>query len=44
MEGTCDRPIFRPDLKAVAAEKVKSLELETTKAAGGLLGGKKNQH
>jgi AsmA protein len=46
VQGTCADPIFRPDLKAVATERVKSVEggLER-KAEGllkGLLGGKKN--
>jgi len=45
VQGTCADPIFRPDVKAVVAEKVKSLEGDAAKAAGGLirglLGGKK---
>jgi AsmA protein len=44
--GTCSEPVFRPDIKAVAKEEVKSLvEGNLGKAAGGLLkgllGGKK---
>jgi AsmA protein len=46
IQGTCADPVFRPDLKAVAKEKVKSVEGGLEKAAGGLvkglLGGKKN--
>jgi AsmA protein len=45
VQGTCANPIFRPDLKAVAEEKVKRVEGGLEKAAGGLLkelvGGKK---
>ena len=45
--GTCSDPVFRPDLKAVAKEEVKTLENSAAKAAGGLLkgllGGKKRQ-
>jgi AsmA protein len=45
IEGTCANPVFRPDLKAVAAEQVKVLKGEARNAAGGLLkgllGGKK---
>ena len=45
VQGTCADPVFRPDLKAVAKEKVKSVESGLEKAAGGLmkglLGGKK---
>jgi AsmA protein len=45
VQGTCADPVFRPDLKAVAKEKVKSVEGGLEKAAGGLmkglLGGKK---
>lgn len=44
VQGTCANPVFRPDLKAVAKEKVKSVEGGLEKAAGGfvkgLLGGK----
>jgi hypothetical protein len=46
VQGTCADPIFRPDLKAVANERVKSVERGLEKKAGGLikglLGGKKN--
>jgi hypothetical protein len=35
VEGTCSQPVFRPDLKAVVKEEVKSVG----KAAGGLLKG-----
>ena len=45
VQGTCANPVFRPDLKAVAKEEVKSVERELEKGAGGmlkgLLGGKK---
>jgi AsmA protein len=45
VQGTCADPVFRPDLKAFAKEKVKSVEGGLEKAAGGLmkglLGGKK---
>jgi AsmA protein len=45
VQGTCADPVFRPDLKAVAKEKVKSVEGGAEKQAGGLLkgllGGKK---
>jgi len=39
VEGTCADPVFRPDLKAVAKEKVKGLEGGLIKD---LLGRKKN--
>jgi len=46
VQGTCADPVFRPDLKAVAKEKVKSVEGGLEKGAEGLvkglLGGKKN--
>jgi AsmA protein len=46
VQGTCADPVFRPDYKAVVREKVKSVEGELEKGAGGLirglLGGKKN--
>ena len=46
VQGTCADPVFRPDLKAVAKEKVKSVEGGLEKAGAGLikglLGGKKN--
>ena len=46
IEGTAANPVFRPDIKAVVNEKVKSIEGSAAKAAGGLLkgllGGKKN--
>ena len=45
VQGTCANPVFRPDLKAVAREKVKGVESGLEKQAGGLLkgllGGKK---
>jgi AsmA protein len=45
VQGTCADPLFRPDLKAFAKEKAKSVEGGLEKAAGGLmkdlLGGKK---
>jgi hypothetical protein len=37
VQGTCADPVFRPDLKAVAKEKVKSVEGGLEKAAGGLI-------
>lgn len=37
--GTCSDPIFKPDMKAVAKEEVKSVEGDIGKAAGGLLNG-----
>jgi AsmA protein len=46
VQGTCADPVFRPDMKAMVREKVKSVEGGLEKAAGGmikgLLGGKKN--
>ena len=46
VQGTCADPVFRPDLKAFAKEKAKSVKGGLQKAAGGLikdlLGGKKN--
>jgi AsmA protein len=46
VQGTCADPVFRPDLKAVAKEQLKSVKGGLEKAAGGLmkglLGGKKN--
>jgi AsmA protein len=46
VEGTASEPVFRPDMKAVVVEKVKSIEGTAGKAAGSLLrdllGGKKN--
>jgi AsmA protein len=46
VQGTCADPVFRPDLRAFAKEKVKNVEGGLEKAAGGLLkgllGGKKN--
>jgi len=45
VQGTCAEPVFRPDLKAVAAEEVRSIGKGLKKSAGGLvkglLGGKK---
>ena len=45
VQGTCADPVFRPDMKALAQEKVKSVESGLEKSAGGmlkgLLGGKK---
>jgi AsmA protein len=43
--GTCSEPVFRPDLKAVAREEVKSIGTGVGKAGGlikGVFGGKKN--
>jgi len=37
--GTCSEPIFKPDMKAVAAEEVKSIKGGIGKAASGLLDG-----
>jgi AsmA protein len=46
IEGTATQPVFRPDVRAIVNEKVKSLEGTAAKSAGsllkGLLGGKKN--
>jgi AsmA protein len=46
IEGTAAQPVFRPDVRAIVHEKVKSLEGTAAKSAGsllkGLLGGKKN--
>jgi hypothetical protein len=39
VQGTCADPVFRPDLKALAKEKVKSVTGGLQKAAGGLLNG-----
>ena len=39
VEGTCAKPVFHPDLKAVAKEEVKSLEQDAGKAAGSLIKG-----
>jgi hypothetical protein len=45
VQGTCADPVFRPDVKAMVREEVKSVEGGLKKAAGGmlqdLLGGKK---
>jgi len=41
VQGTCADPVFRPDLKAVAAEKVKSVGKSAGGLLRGLLGGKK---
>jgi len=35
--GTSSDPVFRPDLKAVAKEQMKSIGSDVGKAAGGLL-------
>jgi AsmA protein len=40
VQGTCADPVFRPDVKAVAKEKVKGVEGGLEKAAGGLLKGR----
>ena len=40
--GTCANPVFRPDLKAVAKEKVESVEKGVRGLVKGLLGGKHN--
>jgi len=46
VQGTCADPVFRPDLKAVVKEKMKSVEGDLAKPAKGLfkdlLGGKKH--
>ncbi len=39
VEGTCSQPVFRPNLKALAGEEVKSIEVDVGKAAGGLIKG-----
>jgi AsmA protein len=45
VEGSCSDPVFKPDIKAVAKEEVKSIGNDIGKAAGGLFrgltGGKK---
>jgi AsmA protein len=41
VEGTCTDPVFRPDVKAVVKEKVKSIEGAAGGLLKGLLGGKK---
>ncbi|HTS26520.1 MAG TPA: AsmA family protein [Bryobacteraceae bacterium] len=42
VEGTCSDPVFRPDMKAVAATELKGLESKTAGSLmKGLLGGKK---
>jgi AsmA protein len=37
--GTCSEPVFRPDIKAVVKEEMKSFQHDLGKAAGGLLNG-----
>lgn len=39
VQGTCAQPVFRPDLKTVVKEQVKSVEGDVRKAAGSLLKG-----
>jgi AsmA protein len=39
IEGTCSEPVFRPDVKGVAAEEVKRIEGGAAKAADGILRG-----
>jgi AsmA protein len=39
VEGTFSQPVFKPDLKAVAGEELKSVEGDVGKAAGGLIKG-----
>jgi hypothetical protein len=45
VEGTCSDPVFKPDLKAVVKEEIKSIKGDIGKAAGdlfkGITGGKK---
>ncbi len=42
VQGTCANPVFRPDVKAMVKEKVKSIESQAGGFLKGLLGGKKN--
>ncbi len=46
VSGTCSEPVFRPDVKAAAAEQLRTIKQGAGKAAGnllkGLLGGKKD--
>jgi len=42
VQGTCADPVFRPDLKAVAKEKVKGAEKAAEGLMKGLLEGKKD--
>jgi AsmA protein len=37
VEGTCSQPVFKPNLKAVLKEEIKSVGGDVEKAAGGLL-------
>jgi hypothetical protein len=37
--GTCSEPVFKPDVRAVVKEEIKSIEGDVRKAAGGLLNG-----
>jgi AsmA protein len=39
VEGSCSDPVFKPDLKAVAREEVKSIQNDIGKAAGDLFNG-----
>jgi AsmA protein len=39
VSGTCSQPVFKPDMKAVAKEEVKSIEGDAGKAVGGMLKG-----
>ncbi|HXS94266.1 MAG TPA: hypothetical protein VN736_06645 [Candidatus Limnocylindrales bacterium] len=43
VQGTCADPVFRPDLNAVAAEKVKSVGKSAGGLLRGLLGGKSSE-
>ncbi|HYL85175.1 MAG TPA: hypothetical protein VE263_13140, partial [Candidatus Angelobacter sp.] len=39
IEGPCSDPVFKPEIKAVAKEEVKSIGNDIGKAAGGLFRG-----
>lgn len=39
VEGTCSQPVFKPNLKALAGEELKSVEGDVGKAASGLIKG-----
>jgi hypothetical protein len=39
VEGTCSDPVFKPDMKAVVKEEIKSIKGDIGKAAGDLFKG-----
>jgi AsmA protein len=43
VEGTCSDPVFKPDMKAVVKEEVKSIQSDIGKAAGDLFKGLRGQ-